>query len=274
MMMIIISKYKYVATTRTIMVYIYDNFQKMFNNNINHIEKIQFKFISSVKSIDSKIKYHDDKDDDTNYNKWRNDILPFPWKCYEGDVRVNHIFLFSWNKFVLSALHNEDRKDIINFDNIAMMTKNLFKEATMSIFQHDLVRLHQKQTIGVDTLDKEFTATDTSTANTTASSSSSSSTADNNISSDINNDPFPLTFIFESKLAGLYQHAIERYCMNPNLSIHYQLHEIKSSSIYDSEIFIGMITSIHHTTNDNFYHDYQHLNNIIYHHHLSSSSSS
>ena len=124
----------------------------------------------------------------------------------------------------------------------------------MSIFQHELVRLHQsnnKQSISVDNLDSEVTATTTSTTATTTTTTNSiddnsSSDHSNNTSckSDINNDPFPLNFIFESKLAGLYQHAIERYCMNPNLSIHYQLHEIKSSSIYDSEIFQGISTTV------------------------------
>ena len=166
--------------------------------------------------------------------------VKFPWSQYiVHDESIFYvIYKYIANNFVqdfLFKLQNKNNESIINYNDIAINSMNLFKEATMSIFQHDLVRLHRKQTIGVDSLDKEVTATPNTIDNNISSNCS------NNTSSkrDIDNDPFPLTFIFESKLAGLYQHAIERYCMNPNLSIHYQLHEIKSSSIYETEIIFG-----------------------------------
>ena len=167
--------------------------------------------------------------------------VKFPWSQYiVHDESIFYvIYKYIANNFVqdyLSKLQNKNNKSIIDYNDIAINSMNLFKEATMSIFQHELVRLHQKQTIGVDSLDKEVTATPTYTIDNNISSNCSNNTSSKR---DIDNDPFPLTFIFESKLAGLYQHAIERYCMNPNLSIHYQQHEIKSSSIYDTEIIFG-----------------------------------
>ena len=150
-----------------------------------------------------------------------NDKFQFPWKCYEG-FRVSYSFFFSTLNIYVKLRHY----------NVLTNAENLFKEATMSVFQHKLVKMHQlnsKQSIGIDTIN-------------TTDNNSSRDPSNNNTSSksDVNNDPFPLTFIFESKLAGLYQHTIERYCMNPNLSIHYQLHEIKSSSIYDAELYPGI----------------------------------
>ena len=183
--------------------------------------------------------------------------VKFPWSQFiiQEDgifyMMLKNITNYCLQDF-LSNLKNKNNACIINFNVITINSMNLFKEATMSIFQHELMRLHQsnsKQSISFDNLDSDVTATTTTTTATTNSIDDNSISSDhsNNTSCkiDINNDPFPLSFIFESKLAGLYQHAIERYCMNPNLSIHYQLHEIKSSSIYDVEIFLGIMNATH-----------------------------
>jgi len=202
---------------------------------------------------------------------------PFPWKHYDG-ARVSYSYYFSFLNLFLQYISDKDGKSILNYNDIAMNSKNLFKEATISIFQHKLIRMHplnSKQKVSFDTLDNNelvanitdandninnpfnhsnntistggtntASTSDTNTASSTASTSdtNTASTNDTNTASKnaTNNDPFPLNYIFESKLASLYQDAIEKYSMNPNRSIFYQLHDIKSSKIYDAEFYMGI----------------------------------
>ena len=184
----------------------------------------------------------------------------FPWRSYVSSSGSIFYTLFkNVTNFLLqdslSRLTNSKNEFIINFDDIATNSKTLFQEATNSIFRHELIKLHQSnnnKSIDLDVVDSNVTTiindhnNNSSTSNDINSSksvdsfSNTKNNGDNNDSNNVTIEPFALTYIFESNLATLYQHAIERFCKNPNLSIHYQLHEVKSSTIYDTEIFLGM----------------------------------
>ena len=115
------SKYRYLPTTM-----VYKCKVNKMNDNITlyHIEKIQLKFISTVKSLDSTKTSNNDNYNNNNDIKWTNDIIPFPWSCYEGDIKVNNSISFLWNKlFISGAFHNEGRY-IINFNDITINSMN------------------------------------------------------------------------------------------------------------------------------------------------------
>ena len=194
---------------------IYRMFSKKKNkskyNKYNKYNKNNPLLNTNTKDNNTKTTIIKNDDDDTTARKnyqnsnQSNDKFQFPWKGYEG-TRLSYYYYYYYRYFFsklhtcLQGIRNQNGKDIMNYNDIETNCENLFKEATMSIFQHKLIKMHQlnsRQSIGVDILDSAVTTT-TYTTNTTDNNSSSDHSNNTSSKNDINNDPFPLTFIFES----------------------------------------------------------------------------
>mmetsp|Transcript_7993 Transcript_7993/g.13286 ORF Transcript_7993/g.13286 Transcript_7993/m.13286 type:complete len:368 (+) Transcript_7993:76-1179(+) len=123
-------------------------------------------------------------------------------------------------KMTLYGLRNKEGK-LIEFEELKEGAKYAYESAVLGIFRHPLLQAHEATAGNIKAgkpseESEELAAADATTAEVPG-----------------------LGQIFGEELAGFYEYAVERHCLDPRHLLHYSLEEIHGSSISEMEFLVG-----------------------------------